>query len=211
MAGSHPELDAALRKLDEELDEGDITQKGYEKRRTRLLSQYLRPQDLPTPPGQAQRGGLRVHSPDDSDHPASNAGSRAASLAALTANEGDGPRLRQVSSIRDGEDYRSQSPQSHVGRFQESQTGNSMRQSSLSGSSHDPRQETLLPPAPATNLEPTPSYETITPSIQIHSRIMDVLIHETLQWLTNNTSQILPGNNEKITKRRMVVERTDTL
>jgi hypothetical protein len=43
MAGVNPELEDALRKLDEELEEGDITRKGYEKRRTLILSQYLSP------------------------------------------------------------------------------------------------------------------------------------------------------------------------
>ncbi|KAK5262675.1 hypothetical protein LTR40_014945, partial [Exophiala xenobiotica] len=77
MAGVNPELEDALRKLDEELEEGDITRKGYEKRRTLILSQYISPHP-------SQPRGLRVHSPDDSDHPASNDASRAASLAALT-------------------------------------------------------------------------------------------------------------------------------
>ncbi|KAL2220883.1 putative AMP-binding protein [Thermoascus aurantiacus ATCC 26904] len=43
MAEDHPELQAALRQLDQELAEGDITEKGYQKRRTQLLSQYLGP------------------------------------------------------------------------------------------------------------------------------------------------------------------------
>ncbi|KAL4742227.1 hypothetical protein BDV11DRAFT_181368 [Aspergillus similis] len=41
MAEEHPELQSALRELDRELEEGDITEKGYQKRRTLLLSQYL--------------------------------------------------------------------------------------------------------------------------------------------------------------------------
>ncbi|RMZ92038.1 hypothetical protein DV736_g707, partial [Chaetothyriales sp. CBS 134916] len=79
---SNPDLDDALRQLDEELEEGDITRKGYEKRRTWILSQYGAPS--PDDLLQVHRGGLRIHSPDNSDHPASNDGSRAASLAALT-------------------------------------------------------------------------------------------------------------------------------
>lgn len=143
---SHSDLDTALRKLDEELEEGDITHKGYEKRRTRLLSQYLSPKDLPAPP--TQRGGLRIHSPDDSDHPASNSGSRSASLAALTAGDSNGPELRQVNSLRDGyDDHRSQSPQSHVDRFQGRQLGGSLQNSSFSGGSSDNRRDTLLPPS----------------------------------------------------------------
>ncbi|KAL4956795.1 hypothetical protein BDW69DRAFT_68014 [Aspergillus filifer] len=41
MAEEHPQLQSALRDLDKELEEGDITEKGYQKRRTLLLSQYL--------------------------------------------------------------------------------------------------------------------------------------------------------------------------
>src|SRR5271156_1229086 len=81
MAALHPNLQEQLRRLDEELEEGDITRKGYEKRKSILLSQYRASQNAPT----TQRGGLRIHSPEDSDHPASKDNSRSASLAALTA------------------------------------------------------------------------------------------------------------------------------
>ncbi|PWY90133.1 putative AMP binding domain protein [Aspergillus heteromorphus CBS 117.55] len=53
MADDNPELSAALRELDHELEEGDITEKGYQKRRTVLLSQYFGPNmalDFNTPP-----------------------------------------------------------------------------------------------------------------------------------------------------------------
>ncbi|GCB26104.1 uncharacterized protein C56F8.02 [Aspergillus awamori] len=43
MADDNPELHAALRDLDKELEEGDITEKGYQKRRTVLLSQFFGP------------------------------------------------------------------------------------------------------------------------------------------------------------------------
>lgn len=47
MAEQHnPQLQAQLRQLDNELEEGDITQKGYEKRRTMILSQYLSPAQM---------------------------------------------------------------------------------------------------------------------------------------------------------------------
>lgn len=72
----NPELRAKLDELEHELEEGDITQKGYQKRRTILLSQFL---SLP-PPSEQKR--LRIHTADDTLHP-SNDGSRAASLAAL--------------------------------------------------------------------------------------------------------------------------------
>ncbi|CAF9925632.1 MAG: hypothetical protein HETSPECPRED_005878 [Heterodermia speciosa] len=79
MAEDNPELQEKLRELDEELEEGEITQKGYQKRRTLILSQFLAPTEVE----RAQRG-LRVHSPDDTAHP-SNDGSRSASFAALNA------------------------------------------------------------------------------------------------------------------------------
>ncbi|KAJ5204964.1 uncharacterized protein N7498_005843 [Penicillium cinerascens] len=43
MAEESPELQAKLKDLDQELEDGEITQKGYQKRRTILLSQYLGP------------------------------------------------------------------------------------------------------------------------------------------------------------------------
>lgn len=43
MADHNPELQAKLQELDHELEEGDITRKGYEKRRTLLLSEFLGP------------------------------------------------------------------------------------------------------------------------------------------------------------------------
>lgn len=75
MADKNSQLQQQLKELDTELEEGEITQKGYQKRRTALLSQLL-------PPGESIKG-LRLHNPDDTAHP-SNDGSRAASMAALT-------------------------------------------------------------------------------------------------------------------------------
>ncbi|CAK4034035.1 probable acyl ligase [Lecanosticta acicola] len=46
MAEDNPELQARLAQLDHELEEGDITKKGYEKRRTMILSQYLSREQL---------------------------------------------------------------------------------------------------------------------------------------------------------------------
>lgn len=114
MAEDSPELQEKLRQLDSELADGDITEKGYQKRRTLILSQFLTPTHLE----QAQRG-LRVHSPDDSLHP-SNHGSRSASFAALTA--------RSNSALNEAQDERNtragQEPiPSQVSRFQERQLG----------------------------------------------------------------------------------------
>jgi acyl-CoA synthetase (AMP-forming)/AMP-acid ligase II len=152
MADLDPRLKEELRRLDEELEEGDITKKGYEKRRTLILSQYIAPQNAPA----AQRGGLRVHSPDNSDHPASKDNSRNASLAALTSrsstlNSRNGTmtnnhpgNTRQFAVIKDEPPawdgaFRSSSPQGLVQRFQERQAGLASIQS------YDPRGGTLTP------------------------------------------------------------------
>lgn len=74
MAEDNPELTIKLHELDKELEDGEITAKGYQKRRTLILSQYL----TPTQTEQLQRG-LRVHSPEDTVHP-SNDGARLTSL-----------------------------------------------------------------------------------------------------------------------------------
>ncbi|KIX07508.1 uncharacterized protein Z518_02161 [Rhinocladiella mackenziei CBS 650.93] len=160
MSGINSELEDALRKLDEELEEGDITRKGYEKRRTLILSQFIPPQQVVQPQSQSQppTRGLRIHSPDDSDHPASNDASRAASLAALTGRstsglsrngtvtEGYSSLGRPASMIRDeyaNDPKRSTTPQSHAQRFQEREAGG-LSQGSLAGSSHDNRHETFI-------------------------------------------------------------------
>ena len=135
MAEDNPELQEKLQELDQELEEGEITEKGYQKRRTLILSQYL----TPTHVEQAQRG-LRVHSPDDNSHP-SNDGSRSASFAALTSRSSSGSWVAangpRSASPRDsvvgpemfsdgytGYDHRALAPvQGPVERFQERELG----------------------------------------------------------------------------------------
>ncbi|KAF4631801.1 hypothetical protein G7Y89_g6327 [Cudoniella acicularis] len=80
MTTNDPALQEKLQELEHELEEGDITEKGYQKRKTILLSQFLGSSTVA-----AELKGLRVHSPDNTDHPSNN-GSRSASLAALNAN-----------------------------------------------------------------------------------------------------------------------------
>ncbi|KAM5365343.1 hypothetical protein ACJZ2D_011059 [Fusarium nematophilum] len=103
MAELNPELQGKLHELDRELEEGDITQKGYQKRRTQLFSQFLG-----SPPPQIAalaepQSGLRIHSPDDSNHPSGD-GHRAAAFAALGSGSGpvpdspDSPVYRPVSA-----------------------------------------------------------------------------------------------------------------
>ncbi|KAK3368251.1 hypothetical protein B0H63DRAFT_488140 [Podospora didyma] len=102
MAERNSNLQERLGELEKELEEGDITEKGFQKRRTQLLSQYGFGAGFPEP-----RGGLRIHSPDSSSHP-SNDGHRAASLAALSANSPPGPMSPQ--SAGSPTDFRPQSP-----------------------------------------------------------------------------------------------------
>ncbi|OJJ45586.1 hypothetical protein ASPZODRAFT_133429 [Penicilliopsis zonata CBS 506.65] len=66
MAEEIPELQAALRELDLELEEGDITQKGYQKRRTLLLSQFL---DA-SPALEVNAGGPSATTPDHAQNTA---------------------------------------------------------------------------------------------------------------------------------------------
>ncbi|KAL8816173.1 MAG: hypothetical protein Q9223_004773 [Gallowayella weberi] len=114
MAEDNLELQEKLRQLDSELADGDITEKGYQKRRTLILSQFLTPTHLE----QAQRG-LRVHSPDDTLHP-SNDGSRSASFAALTARSNSALNdIQDERNIAAGQDH----IPSQVSRFQERQLG----------------------------------------------------------------------------------------
>ena len=66
MADDNVELQRRLHQLDMEFEEGDITQKGYEKRRTAILSTYFTPQQLNDLKGEGDLGGFRFHSPSAS-------------------------------------------------------------------------------------------------------------------------------------------------
>lgn len=61
-----PELQQQLAHLDHELEEGDITEKGYQKRRTLLLSQYLGPQEAGALNDLGDRTSSSPHSPHSS-------------------------------------------------------------------------------------------------------------------------------------------------
>ncbi|KAH8815856.1 hypothetical protein F5884DRAFT_773901 [Xylogone sp. PMI_703] len=86
MEMNNPELQERLRVLDQELEEGDITEKGYQKRRTLLLSQYFSPSQTPADPQ-----GLRVQTPEYSAQP-SNDGSRRTSFAAVNNPQYSNPQ-----------------------------------------------------------------------------------------------------------------------
>jgi acyl-CoA synthetase (AMP-forming)/AMP-acid ligase II len=142
---SNPDLQDALRQLEQEFEEGDITRKGYEKRRTLILSQYG------APPRAPQRG-LRLHNPDDSDHPVAADGSRSASLATFPASSSlssstlvspNPPSMvRQITAVKDDSggqgSMRSSSPGGLVQRFHERETGGVRPQKSF-----DNRRDTL--------------------------------------------------------------------
>ncbi|KAF1837423.1 acetyl-CoA synthetase-like protein [Decorospora gaudefroyi] len=146
MAETNAELQAKLQELDHELEEGDITQKGYEKRRTVLLSQFLGP-------GLAAQlqGDARQQSPVQSD----GAASRSASLAALSGPGQHQPPQIGVSrpdSYHDSAASNSMGsaqymayPPSQVGRFHEKQLG--LRTASLQRNASQLSQgsETFLP------------------------------------------------------------------
>lgn len=67
MGDDNAELQRRLQQLDNELEEGDITQKGYEKRRTAILSNFFSPQQLDDLKGEnGDLGGFRFHSPSTS-------------------------------------------------------------------------------------------------------------------------------------------------
>lgn len=82
-AAESPELQAKLRALDHELEEGDITEKGYQKRRTLILSQFLNSTHV----DQAEPG-LILHSPDETTSSPQD-GERSASFA-ISPSRSDG-------------------------------------------------------------------------------------------------------------------------
>lgn len=105
MADRNPELQEKLDELERELEEGDITAKGYQKRRTQLFSQYIGPGAFVPPEA---RGPLRIHSPDDTSQSGSD-GHRAATLAALNASSSD-KNPQSPTSIHSPKTGRPQSP-----------------------------------------------------------------------------------------------------
>ncbi|OAQ70013.1 AMP-binding domain-containing protein [Pochonia chlamydosporia 170] len=96
MADFHPELQAKLDDLQHELEEGDITEKGFQKRRALLLSQYgYGEPSAPTPtpaihePPPPPRSGLRLHQPDDSPPQQPYDGHRASTYNSVGGNGSD--------------------------------------------------------------------------------------------------------------------------
>ncbi|KAI2639794.1 acetyl-CoA synthetase-like protein [Hypomontagnella submonticulosa] len=103
MAQLSSDLQEKLSELERELEEGDITEKGFQKRRTQLLSQYLGPDALTN-----ATGGLRIHAPDD-DVPTTSGGHRDAAYAALNLANPDPDDTYSPSTITSPVDWRPQS------------------------------------------------------------------------------------------------------
>ncbi|KAK6077851.1 acyl-CoA ligase [Seiridium cupressi] len=122
MAHLSADLQEKLDELEQELEEGDITEKGYQKRRTQLLSQYF-------PRKEAQldaTGGLRIHTADspDSASYATSDGHRGAALAALSATNPDPTARDSPTNIASPVDWRPQSSASYArGGAEESPAG----------------------------------------------------------------------------------------
>lgn len=126
----NPELQAKLAQLDLELEEGDITKKGWEKRRTLILSQYFTPEQL-------EGSGVPADQTNLYSAPESSAHGRAASYSSIPA----GPFTQDYSLYGGSDGYHQQykndgqarpvtpgydaagGPPSQVQRFQEQQLG----------------------------------------------------------------------------------------
>ena len=81
MAENNPQLQVKLEELEQEFQDGEITSKGYQKRRTLLFNQYLGGETSPQSVQAPGQGGLRIHNPDDTTHPSAGDGYRALSFA----------------------------------------------------------------------------------------------------------------------------------
>ena len=157
MAGVAPELDAQLRQLDEELEEGDITKKGYEKRRTWLLSQYgLQPNRKPLnkflkhnevvsgytrPMIAITQLRMMAHELPRLRHSPVVPSVRHHGTVPSFPNQqaGASPRVASGTSEQDG----GYGPVSHVQKFQEREMGYGGHQRTASNLSYEQRKETL--------------------------------------------------------------------
>ncbi|KAI1114787.1 acyl-CoA ligase [Nemania sp. NC0429] len=96
MAQLSQDLQDKLSELERELEEGDITEKGFQKRRTQLLSQFGLSNSL---------GGLKIHTVDDDPYVPSG-DHRGAALAALNATGPDHEASWSPSTITSPVDWR---------------------------------------------------------------------------------------------------------
>ncbi|EER38198.1 meiotically up-regulated gene 62 protein [Histoplasma capsulatum H143] len=122
MAEENPELLSALRRLDQELEDGEITQKGYDKRRTLILSHYLTSND-----GNLVDRGLRITSPTVAGHRVSQLGL----YSPPSSSQGSRPASSTLSDERPHSDAL---PTNFTGREQERVAGNGMAGRDSTGS-----------------------------------------------------------------------------
>ncbi|KAI0870351.1 acyl-CoA ligase [Hypoxylon argillaceum] len=99
MAQLSQDLQEKLSELEKELQEGDITEKGFQKRRTQLLSQFG------SSNGPSGFGGLRIHTVDD-DAPVAGGDHRGAALAALNAASPDADTSWSPNTVTSPVDWR---------------------------------------------------------------------------------------------------------
>ncbi|EEQ89866.1 AMP binding domain-containing protein [Blastomyces dermatitidis ER-3] len=125
MAEENAELQIALRQLDQELEDGEITQKGYEKRRTLILSHYLSSNNSK----RADRG-LRIGSPTVAGHRVSQLGI----YSPPSSSQGSRPASSTLSDERRHSDSL---PANFIGREQERIATDSMSaRDSIGSASH---------------------------------------------------------------------------
>ncbi|ODH47649.1 hypothetical protein GX48_06266 [Paracoccidioides brasiliensis] len=125
MAEDNPELQVALRQLDQEFDDGEITQKGYEKRRTLILSHYLS-----TNNGDPTDRGLRIANPG-------NAANRRASHLGLYSPATSSQGSRPASSTLSDERQQSESLSANfIGGDQERVKGDQMAEMNAMADAH---------------------------------------------------------------------------
>ncbi len=112
----HPELEAKLQELDHELEDGDITRKGYEKRRTLLFSEYL---------GAGQEEQQQYQPDIRISNPSPNNDDRTMSFADRSTSSQYAQSQHGSVSGPPGNNggYMAYPPPSHAGRFQEREMG----------------------------------------------------------------------------------------
>ncbi|KAK3716985.1 hypothetical protein LTR37_006040 [Vermiconidia calcicola] len=133
MAEDNIELQRRLQQLDHELEEGDLTQKGYEKRRTAILSNFFSQDQLDDLRGEnSDLGGFRFHSPT---HSVGSGHAKTDSYGSITAGPYGGVALGGFNAQdhygNGGSDASARAsspgyevgPPSQVQRFQEQQLG----------------------------------------------------------------------------------------
>jgi acyl-CoA synthetase (AMP-forming)/AMP-acid ligase II len=159
---NNAELQRRLQQLDSELEDGDITQKGYEKRRTAILSEYLSPQQLGDLRGEgAGLGGFRFHSPSQSIGSSAGGHAKTDSYGSITAGPWANEYNAMGGEMENGGGPSSAGPPSRVQRFQEEQLGmrgpGQQRQSSI-GSMERPASRGSMYSSPETTMVGSNNY-----------------------------------------------------